>query len=1532
MEQRHLLTANPVVAGITFTEDDHGQDINPDYFEVTFQGGSATTQMTKFVINGDQDGNGVVSLGDIVFHVHEGQNGAHAYHPFKFVAERSVGVTADDILDVFVSEDGLRLEVTLRNFVAGDRLAFTIDVDEVERLRLDPIVSGVEFEGTFFQAVFVDEHYTFSPLNITTTTVIDGGFSQNQYSGTFFDYYDGLFQKAANTSGSSLQLRADNELGLANRTAGAIDGYELVPKPISISGRVYHDANINGTFDQNEHGIGNVLISLQRFDATTNTYSTVAVKRTDAGGFYEFGYDLNLQPGTYRLVQIQPQDYLDVGASAGQVNGQTIGQVVKNADGLDNVIANIHIPLGGLDGVNYDFREVRPASIRGTVYHDRNDNGRIDAGEEGIANVLIQVRRVGPQGSLAIDPFTNFAPIFVRTDANGRYEVTGLPPGIYEIVEINANPLQGWLDGKDTLGTIGGVANGTAHNDRFSNIILRADDRGINYNFGELKAATISGFVSVETRYSTPIVNPNDPNYRPISGVTIQLYDQAGQLIDTTFTDANGFYQFGALRPGTYSVVEIQPAGYFDAGTSIGTVGGVLRGANPGQNRFTGVTLFSDETGVQYNFFENAPASISGYVVVETPGRSASVVNPNAPWHKPIAGVTIELYNEQNQLVATTTTNAQGYYRFVGLEPGVYSVVEIQPEGYFDSGVFVGRVDGVQRGITNVANRISSVALESGDRGVQYNFSEIGPASVSGYVVVETPGKSASNINPADPWHKPIAGVTIQLFNSQNQLVATTTTNSVGYYEFQGLVPDTYSIVQIQPEGYFDAGISIGSVDGVQKGISPNINRINGVVLVSCSVGVQYNFVENEPASISGFVVIDNDEKGAVIDPSSPDHRPIANVTIQLYNEAGNLVATTTTNQRGFYEFKGLAPGKYSLVQIQPEDYFDAGTFAGTVGNNQRGTNTAINRIDFVELKGGERGIQYNFCEAEKGRISGKVFQDGPAFETEDGLVPANYRDQRDGQYQPGVDRPIAGVRMELFFFIDPTSDSIVPRAVTLRDVIGDFYSHMGTSNLDAPLWVLTDANGNYVFDGLPAGNYIVIQRQPSGYVDSLDTAGSTTGFAYNSLEAARTAPQSILSTFSIDQIMDSIVNVRVNAGGQSISNNFSEVLVMTAPATPTTPPLLPPNRNPALPGRVPPTPPLSPGWGLAGNLPVNGIAIFGASRGPHLDVAPEVDARYTWHLSVINAGKPRSEEVNSREANMLQASFLNAYDWSRYNMEEGSWAFGRIDANGQFVEQTNGAVFGMVAGIPLAGDFNGNGKDEIAIFKDGYWLIDINGNGIWDRDDLIAKLGDANDLPIVGDWDGDGKADIGIYGPMWEGDPEVIKTEPGLPSLENDRTTRPKNVPPSVDRTVSTGRSMRLASHGQSRVDVIDHVFGYGTDRDIPIAGDWNGDGIRTIGTFRDGKWKLDLNGDGVFDHRDAEFFFGQSGDIPVVGDFNGNGVDQIGVFRNGTWIVDLNGNRTIDAADLVFEMGSAGDIPVVGDWDGDGISDPAIFSDRIK
>ena len=108
------------------------------------------------------------------------------------------------------------------------------------------------------------------------------------------------------------------------------------------------------------------------------------------------------------------------------------------------------------------------------------------------------------------------------------------------------------------------------------------------------------------------------------------------------------------------------------------------------------------------------------------------------------------------------------------------------------------------------------------------------------------------------------------------------------------------------------------------------------------------------------------------------------------------------------------------------------------------------------------------------------------------------------------------------------------------------------------------------------------------------------------------------------------------------------------------------------------------------------------------------------------------------------------------------------------------------------------------------------------------------------------------------------------------------------------------------------DVAFSYGDPGDLPVVGDWTGDGVDTIGVYRNGIFYLRLSN--TPGNADLVIPFGDPGDLPVVGDWNGSGSDTIGVFRNGTFY--LRNSLSTGPADIVFSFGAAGGHPVMGHW----------------
>ena len=381
-----------------------------------------------------------------------------------------------------------------------------------------------------------------------------------------------------------------------------------------------------------------------------------------------------------------------------------------------------------------------------------------------------------------------------------------------------------------------------------------------------------------------------------------------------------------------------------------------------------------------------------------------------------------------------------------------------------------------------------------------------------------------------------------------------------------------------------------------------------------------------------------------------------------------------------------------------------------------------------------------------------------------------------------------------------------------------------------------------------------------------------------------------IFSSWSTSPPLDTIALIGLPAGSQAMQNNFSEVRIFTIPIIP--PPEYPPSTPPVA---IVPPPQLPPPV-LTPPAPLPQAVFFQ----PSAPLVPQIG--YTWHLSVVDAGQPRAASDAGNAVFFTASTKLRVTAFSDDGVNAGAWRFAGSD---------DVFTLGMEGGTPIAGDFNGDGVDEIGVYLDGEWFIDLNGNGVWDSDDLWAQLGDEEDRPVVGDWDGDGKDDIGIFGPIWDRDPLAIRHDPGLPEVKQPALRQAEERAAEARRGHRRLAGDAAQRRGTVRHDLIDHVFLYGQASDVPVAGDWNGDGITAIGVFRNGRWQLDTDGDGRFTASDETAYFGAAGDRPVVGDFNGDGVDELGVYRGGHWIIDTNGNREIDAQDQVFELGGAAICP---------------------
>ena len=200
---------------------------------------------------------------------------------------------------------------------------------------------------------------------------------------------------------------------------------------------------------------------------------------------------------------------------------------------------------------------------------------------------------------------------------------------------------------------------------------------------------------------------------------------------------------------------------------------------------------------------------------------------------------------------------------------------------------------------------------------------------------------------------------------------------------------------------------------------------------------------------------------------------------------------------------------------------------------------------------------------------------------------------------------------------------------------------------------------------------------------------------------------------------------------------------------------------------------------------------------------------------------------------------------------------------------------YGSADDKPVVGDWDGDGWDEIGVFRNGDWYLTEN----MASTTIHFWWGRAGDIAIAGDWSGN---DVDTWGIHRNGD-WYLDEDGGAPN-----TTK---------------------------------HFHWGKAGDIPLIGDFNGDGSDTWGIFRGSTWYLDE--DGGVPNTTKSFYWGRAGDMPVVGDWNGDGMDGIGIYRPSlsTWYLDYDNNGTTDES-FIFTDCTTPLAPIAGFWqppDGD-------------
>ena len=551
-----------------------------------------------------------------------------------------------------------------------------------------------------------------------------------------------------NVSGT-ITLNADNPVR-ENVNFGYI-------KKHAISGNVYLDQNRDKTKNTGDIDLSGVTVKLLDKDG-----NVVGTTTTDADGNYSF---TGLNDGTY-TVQVDKTGPLADKEQTEDPSGKT-----------DSRSQAITFTRTDPDVTNVNFGYADNYSIHGLVYRDGDRDETHGATEKGYANQTVELR--DKDGKVVAT---------TTTDANGAYSFSKLPAGDYTVKVVKDGALTDLDQTEDPDST----------KDSTSGVISLGNDHRTetDVNFGYIANNSINGTIY---RDGDRDGKKGDTEGR-YSGVTVQLLDKDGKVIATTTTDKDGKYSFEHLPDGTYSVKVVKDGALTD----------------------------TDQTGDPDNKLDNASEPITldeknptkgdvdfGYVpnntikgTVYRDDNRDKMIDGDEPG---LERVSVQLLDEDGNVIQTLDTDADGNYAFQHLPDGKYTVKVVRPSSIKD-------YDQTEDPDATIDDT-SAVYTMGPENSLQekVNFGYVPDYSIAGRVYRDF-DKSGSYTDGEETF----SGVTVDLLDASGNVVATTTTDRDGKYSFEKLPAGTYR-VKVHPDGDLAGLDQTEDPDGIADSMSGEI-------------------------------------------------------------------------------------------------------------------------------------------------------------------------------------------------------------------------------------------------------------------------------------------------------------------------------------------------------------------------------------------------------------------------------------------------------------------------------------------------------------------------------------------------------------------------------------------------------------------------------------------------------------------------------------------------------------------------------------
>ncbi|HCZ6787510.1 TPA: carboxypeptidase regulatory-like domain-containing protein, partial [Staphylococcus aureus] len=526
------------------------------------------------------------------------------------------------------------------------------------------------------------------------------------------------------------------------------------------------------------------------------------------------------------------------------------------------------------------------------VWEDTNKNGIQELGEVGVKGVTV----------VAYDNKTNKEVGRTITDEKGGYLIPNLPNGDYR-VEFSNLP-KGYEVTPSKQGN-----NEELDSNGLSSVITVNGKDNLSADLGIYKPKYNLGDYVWEDTNKNGI---QDQDEKGISGVTVTLKDENGNVLKTVTTDADGKYKFTDLDNGNYKVEFTTPEGYTP--TTV-TSGSDIEKDSNGLTT-TGVINGADNMTLDSGFYKTPKYNLGNYVWEDTnkDGKQDST-------EKGISSVTVTLKNENGEVLQTTKTDKDGKYQFTGLENGTYKVEFETPSGYTPTQVGSGTDEGIDSNGTSTTGVIKDKdndTIDSGFYKPTYNLGD--------YVWEDT---NKNGVQDKD--EKGISGVTVTLKDENDKVLKTVTTDENGKYQFTDLNNGTYKVEFETPSGYTPTSVTSGN--DTEK--DSNGLTTTGVIKDADNMTLDSGFYKTPKYSLGDYVWYDSNKDGK----QDSTEKGIKDVKVTLLNEKGEVIGTTKTDENGKYRFDNLDSGKYKVIFEKP------------AGLTQTGTNTTE---DDKDADGGE--------------------------------------------------------------------------------------------------------------------------------------------------------------------------------------------------------------------------------------------------------------------------------------------------------------------------------------------------------------------------------------------------------------------------------------------------------------------------------------------------------------------------------------------------------------------------------------------------